>query len=194
MAKKALPSPEVLRQLLRYEPDTGKLFWRERTPDQFEPGYRHPEWNCRHWNSKYAGKEAFTASRPEGYRVGRIAGNNYRAHRIIWRMVYGEDIPDFIDHINGDPSDNRISNLRLATGKQNSQNRTKTRGTSRYLGVCWNRSEQNWLVQLRRADGTKYQRRFRSEIEAAKAYDAEAIRCHGEFASLNFPKTKSSAA
>ena len=59
MATKPLPSQEVLRQLLRYEPETGKLFWRERTPDMFSADGRDPEWKARNWNSKLAGREAF---------------------------------------------------------------------------------------------------------------------------------------
>jgi HNH endonuclease len=181
MAIRELPSPEVLRQLLRYEPDTGKLFWLPRTPDQFEPGYRHPEWNCRHWNSKYAGKEAFTASRPGGV--------NFRAHRVIWAIVYGVDPCDIIDHINGDPSDNRIENLRTATPRQNSQNRTKIRGSSKYLGVCYLASEGRWLMQMKTEAGRKVSRRFDVEIEAARYYDKIAAEHHGAFASLNFKTT-----
>lgn len=52
-------SPETLRKLLRYEPDTGKLFWRKRTPDMFSGGYRSPEGNCSAWNARLAAERRY---------------------------------------------------------------------------------------------------------------------------------------
>lgn len=63
----------------------------------------------------------------------------YSVHRIIWQMFHG-DIPEgmVIDHINGDPWDNRITNLRLVTQKQNVQNAKKSkRNTSGATGIRW---------------------------------------------------------
>ena len=52
----------------------------------------------------------------------RVEPNNVRMHRAIWEYVYGE-VPDMLDHINRDKTDNRLCNLRPTNGKQNSLNR-----------------------------------------------------------------------
>jgi hypothetical protein len=58
MAKRVLPDQETLLKLLRYEPETGKLFWRPRTPDMFPEGEKSAKHNCNVWNSNNAGKPA----------------------------------------------------------------------------------------------------------------------------------------
>ena len=72
-----------------------------------------------------------------GYRFANLFGHKFAAHRVVWSLVYGDPVPDFIDHINGDRLDNRVANLRPASYSTNNQNR---RGPSRnsttgYLGV-----------------------------------------------------------
>ncbi len=63
------------------------------------------------------------SSTPDGYRVVGVAGVKYRVHRLVWEYFNGP-IPDGyeIDHVNGNPADNRIENLRLATRSQNGMN------------------------------------------------------------------------
>jgi len=188
MATKPLPSQEVLRQLLRYEPETGKLFWNKRTAAQMNcSDPRGPEWSANQWNSRSAGKEAFTATDPAGYRHGKIAGIKYQAHRVIWKMVCGID-PDTIDHKNGKQGDNRIANLRDCSNAENSRNYAKTAGTSQYRGVCWVRRDGAWAARISNGLGGKRSLgNYRDEVEAAKAYDRAARELHGEFATLNFP-------
>jgi hypothetical protein len=94
-------------EMLDYDPETGKLYWRNRPS---RPA----------WSAKFSGREAFTAV-DCGYRRGQIYGRTHRAHRIIWVMVHGY-WPEFIDHINGDRSDNRICNLRAVTRYENMSN------------------------------------------------------------------------
>lgn len=67
--------------------------------------------------------------------IGGRGGRNVRLHRLIWEEAYGP-IPDgmWIDHINGDKHDNRLDNLRLATGQQNQMNRPRAVGVSRSRG------------------------------------------------------------
>lgn len=136
MAKSALPSRELLLQLLRYEPETGKLFWRYREPSSFAvAGDKGREWKQTWWNSKYAGKEAFKKIRQDGYRRSTLEGRSFYAHRLTWKMHYGND-PAHIDHINGDRADNRIENLRSVAPADNNKNMGKSRrNNSGIVGV-----------------------------------------------------------
>lgn len=132
MATKPLPAREVLLQLLRYEPDTGKLFWLERTPDMFADGSAA---SCARWNRNYAGKEAFTCVEPRGYKCGAVFGTALKAHRVIWKMMTGDD-PDVIDHANGVRSDNRWRNLSNTDAGGNARNaRVRRDNTSGIAGI-----------------------------------------------------------
>ena len=112
-----------------------------------------------------------------------IGGRMVRLHTFLVSPPPGM----MADHRNGDGLDNRRENLRVATASQNGANRHRTRGTSRYLGVCWSEQKQRWRALI--SDGTKRLAIgvFRSELEAAQAYDRKATEIHGEFARLNFP-------
>lgn len=78
-----------------------------------------------------------------------ICGRQYLAHRLAWMYVYGE-FPDCeIDHIDGDCSNNRISNLRLASRKQNNENtRLRTNNSSGYRGVSFRKDTGKWRAQM----------------------------------------------
>lgn len=69
------------------------------------------------------GKRVVGSDHPNGYIQIRVDYTRYLAHRLAWFYVYGEWPPIDIDHINRDRRDNRISNLRIATRKQNNANR-----------------------------------------------------------------------
>ncbi len=115
MAAKPLPDQALLLKLLRYEPETGKLFWRERDIDFFTLPRLHVT-----WNKRFSGKLASTLD-PIGYHKVRILGQQYLAHRIIWKLVTGCD-PLVIDHIDGVRSNNVFSNLRSVEPCQNARN------------------------------------------------------------------------
>ena len=127
---------EIARELLTYNPDTGKLFWKERPPKYF----KNPN-SIKRWNTRWAGKEALTAITFSKYgHISRLNGfvlnKSYSTHRIAWLMYYGEWPKNQIDHINQDPTDNRIENLRDVTNAENSKNRTlQKNNTTGYLGV-----------------------------------------------------------
>lgn len=81
------------------------------------------------------------------YRLG-IKGKGYLLHRMIFLHQNGF-LPEFIDHINGLPTDNRIENLRVATKKQNCQNRIKHRNnTSSFKNVSWHKVHNKWGVSV----------------------------------------------
>lgn len=189
MATKPLPPQGVLRQLLEYNPETGVLIWRKRKPEDMQcTDPRGSEWASNQWNSRAAGKEAFTFTDRRGYRHGKVHGMNYQAHRIIWKMVHGAD-PAVIDHINGNPSDNRLSNLRECSTAENSRNYAKkSQGSSRYRGVCWVARDGKWAARISNGESGKVSLGyFEVEAEAARAYDRAARDLHGQFATLNFP-------
>lgn len=87
-----------------------------------------------------------------------------------------------VDHINGNPLDNRKSNLRLCTHRQNIQNRcgNHIRKSSKYKGVC--RHKGKWMARI----CDNYLGRFKSEKDAALAYDAAAEKLYSKFAYTNF--------
>lgn len=148
MASKALPSPEVLRQLLRYEPDTGKLFWLPREPKWFKGNDRmKPEHFCASWNSSYANTEAGSHN-GKGYFGIHIFGRNYKAHRVIWAIYYGNWPKGHIDHINHQASDNRIINLRDVSQAENNKNRPPQSNSCVFVGVYKHQSCNRWVASI----------------------------------------------
>lgn len=102
-----------------------------------------------------------------------------------------------VDHVNRDPLDNRRSNLRIATPSQNQANRTKDfarKGlTSQYKGVCWHRKDRKWHARIYQNNKAIHLGAFFNETDAARAYDAAALKIYGEFAVLNLAGTEASA-
>lgn len=149
MAKTDLLTPEELRKLLRYEPDTGKLYWLERTPDMFNDCSQGRERYCAIWNTKFAGKEALAAYEGRGNLHGRIFNRAYKAHRVAWALHQGEWPTHEIDHINHVPDDNRILNLRCVTGEENSRNLPKRAdNSSGVTGVGWHKKALKWRARI----------------------------------------------
>lgn len=171
MASKALPSQDVLRQLLDYDPETGALTWKARDVSLFKVGKQPVEQSAATWNTRYAGRPALSTIDPNGYYFGPVLDVQYRAHRVIWKWVTGED-PQFIDHINGLRRDNRIENLRSVTRSENNRNKaTRTDSASGALGVVWHKGGKKWMVRV----GTSYIGLFETFSEAATARQSAQI-------------------
>lgn len=150
MAPRPLPPIGVLRQFLIYEPETGRFWWRSRTPDDF-PGDKgkSPEWLCRIWNARYAGAEAFTAENGTGYKASKIFAQRILAHRVAWKMVTGEEPPVQIDHIDGRRDNNAFSNLRASSDRLNSKNRgLRADNSSGVVGVHFHIGKQKWTSSI----------------------------------------------
>ena len=149
MADTPLPTPEVLRQLLRYEPETGKLFWRVRDPSFFKDGVKTAIHQAAIFNGSLAGNVALTTLHKQGYLRGRVFNKTYAAHRVVWAIHYGEWPDGEVDHINGQPGDNRICNLRCVSHKENGRNVKRFQNnTSGITGVAWNGQFQKWVAYI----------------------------------------------
>ena len=155
-------SLETLNELLRCDPIDGRLYWRERAGGPSN------------WNSRFAGKEAFTTD-SGGYRCGRILSDMEYAHRIIWAMTTGAWPKGRIDHANGDKSDNRIQNLRDVTCAENSRNQKRYKNNaSGVTGVHWDRRREKWQASIKTDAERKFLGQYDCFFKAVKARkDAE---------------------
>lgn len=125
-----------------------------------------------------------------GYAVRgvHIGGRKYKKiimHRFIMKAEKGE----FVDHINGDKSDNRKENLRIATSQQNSMNiGLRTNNKSGYKGVRYEARRGKWKAEIKKDYRNIFLGYFDNKHDAARAYNEGAKKYHGEFASLNIIK------
>jgi hypothetical protein len=118
-----------------------------------------------------------------GYASSRIKNKRVFMHRLIMNPPPGK----VVDHVNGNQWDNRRANLRVCTQAENTRNRRKSRGTSRFKGVSWNARRRKWVAAIRLNRKAIYLGLFDDEIEAARAYDLKARELFGPYAYLNFP-------
>jgi hypothetical protein len=166
MTTKNLPPIEYLRKRLRYDGETGKLFWLD-----------YPTMSAQ-WRGKLADKEAFTAI-SHGYRIGRLGGVNYPAHRVIWAITQGCWPAGEIDHINGVRDDNRIENLRDVDRLDQRRNMKRyASNVSGVAGVCFDKTRGLWVAYIQSEYLLKRLGRFRTLEEAAAARKA-AERLYG---------------
>lgn len=160
-----LPSLALVRALTDYHPENGTFTWRVSRAAEFPIG---------------------AALKPrigtDGYGRVCLLNMEYRVSRLAWLHHHGVDPGDMqVDHINRDRLDNRISNLRLATNRQNAAN-AKLRESNRWGCKGVYGSEGKWKVQFRvgrkkHQIGTIY-----STLEAAVSAARKAYReLHGEF-------------
>lgn len=163
-ANRPLPSRDRIAKFLRYDPATGALTWISRR------GVR-------------AGRVAGCVS-PDDYRRVGFDMSEYLAHRLVWALHHDE-VPEFLDHINGDKDDNRIENLRPASKSENGMNRSKQRNNvSGVKGVCWDTRKGRWLATIKK-EGKQVRLGHFSDPEAAHAAYAKAAQdLHGQFARL----------
>jgi hypothetical protein len=160
-----------LRERLTYDLSTGWFFRRK---------------SFHRW---IAGERAGCLNTTTGRWVIRVENKLYQAHRLAWLYVTGKWPAQEVDHINGDPTDNRWANLREATRSENMANRSGNKElskSSRFKGVTLLIRRGSWKGQIKK-EGKNYQKEFADEVSAAKWYDLMAKKMHGSFARLNFP-------
>jgi len=184
---KELPDIDTINNLLIVDTVSGLMTWRQRTPDYYMGKSRSSDWALNAWNAKNAGKPAFNGVDSNGYLRGQLLGKYYQAHRIVFFVATGLQ-PKIIDHRNRIRFDNRFKNLRPSNNVANALNSKLRIGSSQYRGVSWCKRDDVWISQIG-FDGRRIRLgNFKSEIDAAKAYDNAAVEYHGEHAMFNFPK------
>ena len=122
-----------------------------------------------------------------GYAVTNVKDVRGRYRTVYMHRLLLPGQHETVDHIDGDRLNNSLSNLRPATIGQNVTSRRRLRGkTSAFRGVRKPTDGRKWIARIGQGGKTNYIGSFDSEIDAAKAYDAQAIRAFGEFAITNF--------
>lgn len=116
-------------------------------------------------------------------RMMKVHGN-----RLLHRAILDAEKGLFVDHINGNPLDNRRENLRITDHFGNMRNRKKHRGDHPFKGV--RPKGKGFQARIRIGHKQKHLGTFSTQEAAAYAYDAAAIEHYGEFALLNFEDSK----
>lgn len=144
---------QFLKQYLLYDQQTGAFTWAKAS------------------GGKPAGASAGFVQRNGRHAIG-LLGRTYQAHRLAWLYVHGVWPRDMVDHINGDPLDNRIANLREADNALNMQNqrRPNRANKSGYLGVCFNKRAGKWQAAIGVEKKVRYLGLYQSPEAAHQAY------------------------
>ena len=117
----------------------------------------------------------------EGYIQTNLNGGRYKVHRLIWMWHYGF-FPELIDHIDHNPSNNKIENLRIATQAENFRNRPKqSNNTSGFKGVSFHKDRKKFQAKIKINGKQIYLGLFQSAKEAHDVYCLAAKQHHAEF-------------
>lgn len=152
-----MPSQEYLRARHDYNPDTGEYI------------------------SKRFKKQLGSRGK-RGQLRAKVQGKPYFVHRLIWVWMTGEDPGDNqIDHIDGNPSNNAWSNLRLCTCAQNSQNRRLPLSSTGFRGVYRCTNSGSFFSSIVCEGKGHYLGVFPTAEAASAAYELKATELFGEF-------------
>lgn len=166
-------SAEFLRSVLVYHPEIGIFTWKKRPIGHFINNRI-----ANSWNAKFADKIA-GGIRRDGYSTISINNSRYFSHRLAWLFMCGSWCENEIDHRDGNPQNNKWSNLRAAIHAQNMRNRKDSR--SGMKGVTWSSSNNKWQARItvdKRVINLGY---FSNPLLAKGAYTLAAENLHGKF-------------
>lgn len=163
MSKRAPQFKRRPQDVLRYNAETGDLFWRVPRGTQ------------------RAGSKAGSLNKSTGYVQVKIYGQLHMAHRVAWEIYYGQPPQQEIDHVNGNRSDNRLTNLRQANRSQNCCNTAVYKNNSCGLKGVHRRPSGRWRATIYFNRQRKHLGHFDTKEAAHKAYLAAAKSLHGEF-------------
>lgn len=157
-------SAERLREVMRYEPDTGSFIRLSKTGRKGQIGSSVGTRNL------------------SGYVVIGIDGGVYYAHRLAWLYMTG-DVVHQIDHKDGDRANNRFGNLRPATHQQNVLNAKRAaNNTSGFKGVSWHKRSGKWDAHINLNGKKHHLGLFETAEDAHAAYMRAAKNAQPEFA------------
>lgn len=165
-------TPSELQTKLHYCPATGQLTWLPRKPNE--------HW-ANQWNSRFAGKPAFTTDHGDGYLCGVVGGKQYLTHRVCWAIHHGSWPVNDIDHRDGNGTNNRILNLRDVTEIVNGQNKAAPSKKSAFpVGVSFDKRSKLNPYRAKVMDNGKQVHigNFPTIAEASQAYQ-QKIRALG---------------
>jgi len=166
---------ERLKELMRYEPDTGRFVRLIDVRKGKGVG-----------TIKARAGEIAGAVHPQGYRIIKIDGHAYKAHRLAFFYMTGRWPPDVLDHINCQKDDNRFENLRHANAFQNARNRRAYRcNRIGHKGVSKAPHSDRYVAKIRVNNQLLHIGTYDTPSEAAEAYSRAASGLHGAFARWN---------
>jgi hypothetical protein len=170
---KSLPSLARLNEILSYDEKSGLLTWK-----------MQPETSRSNigFNNKCGGKAAGTVG-ASGYIVIGIGKVYYLAHRVIWKMMTGNDPIDQIDHEDTNRTNNRWLNLRETTNGPNIHNsRIRKDNKSGIKGVFWDPYHRSWVAAIGINGKQIRLGRFKEINDASEARRIASEKMHGQFA------------
>lgn len=176
MAEPTLPDRIYLCECFIYDPVVGTLTWRQR------PRHHFLTLRGQRISLRYAGTLAGAVpSNKTGYLRVNISGNVYQSHRVIWKMVKGEEY-ETIDHWDLDRTNNRWGNLRPSLyGQNNANSKVRSNSKTGIKGVQMDPRTGRYKARIRKDKITRFLGSFDTTAEAHAAYCKAARELHGEF-------------
>lgn len=171
MRIRVVPDLEELSHVLDYDRDTGIFRWKQQVK------YDKP-----------VGSIAGTVRRFGYVYIGVCGSGQFAAHRLAWMMYYGHDPVGEVDHIDGNPSNNSIKNLRLASSSEQKQNKcVQSNNRSGLKGAYYHTCHKGkkWRSQIKTKDGLVYLGYYHTAEEAHAAYGRAAMLYFGKFAKVS---------
>lgn len=126
----------------------------------------------------------YQEKRKTGYAIRTVRRKGKNITQRMHRLIIGAKAGEVVDHINGDGLDNRSSNLRIVSHRENCINRRSVSKKYGYKGVSKNGS--TYIARIGDRKNHKAIGYFKTPEDAARAYDKQALIRYGNFAVLNF--------